>query len=95
MGCVDYDSIDTCCYESVDTFHGVAGNTDTRCYAQTTQSVLRRIGFVFGFGNIFICDETDQATVVVNDGELFNFVLLENAGCFLKVGGLSGGDEAF
>ena len=86
MCSVDNDSVNACFYKRFSSLEAVASHTDTGCYTQAAESVLASVWFVFSFGDVFVGDQTDEFAILVNYGEFFNFVSLENVGSFVEIG---------
>ncbi len=82
VGSVDHDCVDTGAHESLGALHGVGGDTDTGSHAQTR--VFARCRFVFGFGDILICNKADELAVGVDNGQLLDLVVLEDVGSLLE-----------
>ena len=78
---VNDNGIDACIDECLDAFHRVDCHTYAGSNAQTAFGILTSHGFVLGFRDVLISNESDQTTVGVYYGEFLNFVLLQDFTC--------------
>ena len=83
---VDHNGIDAGIDEGFNALHRVYGYTYAGGYAQTPLGVFACHGFVFGFCDVLISNESDEASVGIHHGEFFNLVLLQYLACAGKVG---------
>ena len=73
---VDDDGISTCVNKRLHAVKCISGHTHSCRNTQTSFLVLACHWFVFGLGNVLICDKSYKMIVFVDYRELFNLVLL-------------------
>ena len=95
MGRINNNGVGTSLNEGVHAFHRVGCHTHASGYAQTALAVLAGHGLVLSLGDVFISNESDEASVFVHHGEFLNFVFLKNQRGGSQVGLLSSGHEVF
>ena len=95
MGGVNDYSVHPSLYKSVHTLHAVGGNAYACRHSEPAAAVLARMGLVFSLGYVLVCHKTDKMTIAVYNGKFLYLMLLENLGCLLKIGALTGGDHIF
>ena len=94
VGRIDHEGVHASIHKGGGTFKGVGSDAHGSGHAQATACVLAGIGARLHLDDVFISDEADEVVVLINHGQLLNFVLLQNVSGFLE-GDLRGGDEAF
>ena len=85
MSGIYHDGIGSGLDESLHSVHGVACYAHTGCHAQTAFAILAGHRLILGLGNIFVSNQTYQATFFIHYRQFLNFVLLQNAGCGTQV----------
>ena len=83
MCCINYNSIYTSCYKSINTFKSIFGYTYTSRYTKTTFIIFTSFRFIFSFRNVFVSNQTYQSTIFINYWKFFYFVFLYISGIFL------------
>ena len=88
VGGIDYYGIGTGCHKGIDALHRVGCDAYTGSHTETAQAIFAGVGFIFSFGDVFICDKPHEVTFAVNHGELFYLMVLQNLGSLFKIGAL-------
>ena len=78
MSSINDNSIGTCIDQCLGTQQCIGSDTNTCSYAQTTLVILACHGLVLCLGDILVGDQTDQLTILIDNGQLLNLVLLQN-----------------
>ncbi len=95
VGSVDYYRVYPGFHKGLGTLHAVGRNSYSGGHAQTSELVFAGERFVFGFGDVFVRNESDQPSGSVHHGKLLDFMALQDVGGFFEVGALVGCDEVF
>ena len=82
---IDNDSINTSSNKCLCTFHRIYGHTNTSCNAKTPLFIFTCHWFILGFGNIFICNQTNETILTVDYWQFLNLIFLQNVRSCSKV----------
>ena len=78
VGSVNHDGICAGSNQCFHAFQSVPCPPDAGSHSESSLGVFASHGFVFGFGDVLIGDESDESSFLVHDGKFLDFVLLKD-----------------
>ena len=93
VGGINADHIRPGSLEHLHPFQDIGRDAYRRPHAQATKLVLRGIGAVLVFQNVFVGNQPTEAAFLVDDGELFNLMFLQNPFGSFQPNARFGGDQ--